>query len=66
MSHCNKFTPSGARLMQQVDICVFMSTHGVWEAQETLSKQRLHKSGPNVGYSLVYFKGFMIAKNLVY
>lgn len=66
MSHCNKFTPSGARLTQQVDICVFMSTRGVRVAQEMLSKQRLHKPGSNVDCSLVYFKGVMTAKKLVY
>lgn len=67
MSHCNKFTPSGARLMQQVDISVFISTDdGVWETQERLSKQRLHKLGSNAENSSVCFKGVMTTKNLVH
>lgn len=34
--------------MRLVDIPVFISTaDGVWETQEMLSKQRLHKSGLN-------------------
>lgn len=46
MSHCNKWTPRGARLLQRVDTSGFISADdGVGEAQERLSKQRLHKSG---------------------
>lgn len=67
MSHCNKFTPGGARLMQPVDISVVISINdGVWEAQEMLSKQRLDKSGSNAEYGSVCFKGVMTAKSLVH
>lgn len=41
--------------MQQVDISVFISTDdGVWETQERLSKQRLHKSGSNAEYRVCF------------
>lgn len=65
MSHCNKGTPSGARLLQLVDTSGFISADdGVGEAQERLSKQRLHKSGSYNGQSSVCFKGVATAKNL--
>lgn len=67
MSHCSKWTPSGARLMQHVDTSGFISADdGVGEAQERLSKQRLHKSGSYDKHSLVCYKGVVRAKTLVH
>lgn len=58
MSHCNKFTPCGARLMRPVEIPVFISTaDGVWETEEMLSKQRLHKPGLNADKVQLASKG---------
>lgn len=63
MSHCNKGSCSGARLLQLMDTSGFISAaDGVGEAQERLSKQRLHKSGSYNEQSLVCFKGVVTAK----
>lgn len=52
--------------MQHMDTSGFISAHdGVGEAQERLSKQRLHKAGSYDEHSLVCFKGVVTAKNLV-
>lgn len=57
------FTPSAARLMQQVVFSVFISTNdGVWEAQEMLSKRGVHKSGSNAKYSSICFKRVVTEK----
>lgn len=65
MSHCNKWTPSGAMLLQHVDTSGFISANdGVGEAQEGLSKQRLHKSGSFSEHSSVCFQGVVMTKNL--
>lgn len=65
MSHCTKQTPNGARLLQLMDTSGFISAaDGVGEAQERLSKQRLHKSGSYNEHSSVCFKGVATAKTL--
>lgn len=49
--------------MQHVDTSGFISADdGVGEAQERLSKQRLHKSGSYDKHSLVCFKGVVRPK----